>query len=376
MKASLKWILKRQLGWIAGAIFILIYTSAASAQIVELSSGYRYTTPGTNVVTTSNPDLIRFNPAPKDDRPSQMDIAKILSSDLSRFGISDPPAARINKPIATPPVQAPTAPTTMEMPTTITPPTPIVSPKTTPAPTVDTSSATVSLPKTPEFFGSPVWGRSQEKDKWTRAVLSVVRANKKALDRAKDVETFCPGYRASSAKSQEMCWAIIISAISKKESEFNPATSFREPNGEYSVGLLAMSGHQCRNAPTIKALKNATENLKCGTGHMVKMINLGKCISCKPGGGSNWSVLRKPYRFYHPGLGKTLNLGKIGEILAMTKPKFKSVLRDEAKFKEQVRLANQTAPAPVEPAATETNSEVQLRKQEVLPQIRLSKGRS
>lgn len=377
VKSSLKWILKRQLGWITGAAFILIYAAGANAQIVELSTAYRYTAPGTDVVTTTNREVGRFNPAPQDDRPAQMDIAKLLSPDPEKFS----PSVQINRPLAPPVVTSVTpaaAPKADKVQTSTG--SKITSQKISRDDSNANSAAGTSLkesiaaPKAPDFFGSPVWGRGTEKDKWTRTVLSEVRANKKTLDKARDLETFCPGYRASSVKAQEMCWVIIMSAVSKKESDFIPGKAFREPNGEYSVGLLAMSGHQCRNAPTIRALKNPTENLKCGTRHMVKMIEAGRCISCKPGGGANWSVLRKPYRYYHSGLGKWLSLGKINEILAMTKPKFKSILREEAKFKEQARLASQATQTPQPAPVNETQSQEPARSQDT--QTRVSTGRS
>lgn len=329
MKSSIKWIYKAQLGWMAGTALILIYASGANAQFVELSTSYRYVVPGTSV--QENPKPVAFNPAPRDEQPAQMDIGLFLSPDPARFVRADRERAAVIN-------QTQTAPAVRPTPEPIRPQLQTVEQTRTQAPAAQT--ATIAKPKAPDFFGSPVWGRSPDRDKWTKAVLEVVRSNKRTLDRARDLDTFCPGYKRSSTKAQEMCWVIIMSAISKKESDFKPGTSFREPNGEYSVGLLAMSGHQCRNAPTIKALKNSIENLKCGTRHMVKMINQGSCISCNPGGGANWSVLRKPYRY------RGMRLGKIGEILGMTKPKFKSVLREVAKFDEKVRLANLAAQAP------------------------------
>ncbi len=293
MNSSLKWILKTQCGWILGAGVILIYTSAQAGSLVshDLHQAYIYLAPST---PEAKPDTISL-------RPVQFEPAPVIVA---------PPQPAAPQPAAPQPAAPqPAAP----------------------------------QPAAPEFLGSAVWGRSQEKDRWTRAVLQIVRENKRTLDRAGDIESFCPGYKRSSKLAQEMCWAVIMSAISKKESDFIPSKSFREPTGEYSVGLLAMSGHQCRNAPTITALKNATENLKCGTRLMAKLIGQYGCISCgRVGGGANWSVLRKPYSIIYQ--GRRLRLGKISEILAMTKSKFKSVLQQSNKFRE----LNETAPVRTE----------------------------
>lgn len=335
MKSSLKWILKKQLGWIVGADFILIYTNAFAQTYTDLATPYKYVVPGTEVVNPGSEPApantsrkITFKPAPKADQPSQMAVAHQLAvAQIQADQEQVQKKAADQVPAQAQIIAKPSKPTQAL--------------KTAPAAKPSASSPeqeTVSS-KEPEFLGSPVWGRSSERDKWSRAVLEVVRANKRTLDRAKDVETFCPGYRKATTRAQEMCWLIIMSAISKKESDFKPGTTLTEDNGDVSVGLLAMSGHQCRNAPTIRALKNPVENVKCGTRLMAKLVVRDGYISRgRGGGGANWSVVRSPY--WATFRGRRIKLGKLPELLVMSKPKFKAVLRESAKHQEKVRLAN------------------------------------
>lgn len=334
MKSSLKWILKKQLGWIVGAGFILIYTNAFAQTYTDLATPYKYVVPGTEVVSPGqerssrriNQEII-FKPAANTGRPTLMDQSLQTTSKpvlqptvvqeqtQSTAGAAKPEPKRARDQVATKPAKTETAQKA--------------------APSQEKQTVTANEP---EFLGSPVWGRSKDRDRWSKAVLEVVRANKKTLNGAKDIETFCPGYRKSTARAQDMCWLILMSAISKKESDFNPNTSLTEDNGDVSVGLLAMSGHQCRNAPTIRALKNPIENVKCGTRKMVQLVGKYGFISGgRLGAGANWSVIRERYQARFR--GKLRWFGKKHEIVNMTKPKFKAVLRESAQHQEKIRLA-------------------------------------
>jgi hypothetical protein len=171
-------------------------------------------------------------------------------------------------------------------------------------------------------LGAPAWGQAPERRVWANAVLGVVRSRMSELDRARDVETFCPGYRASGPAQRQNCWLLLVAAITKFESSFKPATSFREPDGNYSVGLLALSPGECPNAPTMNALKAAVPNLLCGVGKLASLVGRYGYIDGPAnarGASRYWSTLRAPYKRWDPTRNRYLNLGKRNLILPLVR---------------------------------------------------------
>lgn len=165
---------------------------------------------------------------------------------------------------------------------------------------------------TVRFAGTaPAWGAGRAQ--WTAATLRVVRARFQDLDRARDVEVFCPGYRQAPKAQKEMCWVFLVAAIAKYESAFKPETSFREPDGNYSIGLMALSPNECPNARSFKELQSAIPNLICGTNRMASLIGKRGNIDGPEenrGASRYWSTLRKPYKYWDASRKKHLNLGK------------------------------------------------------------------
>lgn len=364
-------ILKSQIGWILGAGLVLIYASASRAEpvYVDIHQGYRYLAPKKpsaaettteEIVELAPAKPIQFKPAPKNITTTAKTAQETVIPGPTDFFFGKASINNTSKDLNLKPEEETSSPSASTAP-------PVVSaPKATVAPSVSKPTAPLApqlataptlIPQMPEFLGSPIWGRSKERDRWSRTVLEVVRANKKTLDRARDTERFCPGYKNSSQRAQEMCWLIVLSAMTKFESNFNPNTSLVESNGDVSVGLLAMSGHQCRNAPTIRALKNPIENLKCGTRKMVSLVDDDHFISAgKSGGAANWSVLRNPY--YANVHGRMVKVGKISQILALTKPAFKNTLKADASYQQKLRMAQERETAPV-PAPNTTTTPAQ-----------------
>lgn len=168
-------------------------------------------------------------------------------------------------------------------------------------------------------LGTPAWGN---KPAWNNVVLKVVNARFNEFNKAKDVEIFCPGYRRASKKAQMHCWVMLAAAISKFESAFKPESSFREPDGNYSIGLLALSPGECPNASTHKSLQQAEANLVCGMNRMATLIgrhgNIDGPEHCR-GASRYWSTLRAPYKRWDPTRKRNLNLGKRNLILPLTK---------------------------------------------------------
>jgi len=171
-------------------------------------------------------------------------------------------------------------------------------------------------------LGTPAWGTAPERRVWTNAVMSVVRSRIKELEKARDKEIFCPGYSKATAAQKANCWLLVVSAITKFESGFKPASTFREPDGNYSVGMLAMSPGECANAPTLRQLQSAVPNLICGTNKMASLIGrYGYIDGPASGRGASryWSTLRAPYRRWDPTRDRYLNLGKRNMILPLVR---------------------------------------------------------
>lgn len=178
------------------------------------------------------------------------------------------------------------------------------------------------VPEKPfSYSGSaPAWGANRAL--WTHAVHRVVRARMHDLERARDVELFCPGYSTSTRAQKELCWVFLVAALSKYESAFRPETTFREPDGNYSVGLMALSPKECPNAPTSEALQNPVPNLICGTNRMALLIKLYGNIDGpaeRRGASRYWSTLRKPYKYWDASRNKHLNLGKRDLIIPLVR---------------------------------------------------------
>jgi hypothetical protein len=153
---------------------------------------------------------------------------------------------------------------------------------------------------------------------WDDAALAVIRQRREDFARAEDIGAFCPGYKSASLSQQEGCLLRLVSALVKKESDFDARAFTPEDKGLPSVGLMMLSRGECANAPTEAELKNAVKNLTCGINKLADQIKKGNCISCLAGGGAYWSALRAPYT-YRTRSGQLLHLGKRDEIARLTK---------------------------------------------------------
>lgn len=162
------------------------------------------------------------------------------------------------------------------------------------------------------------WSGSHNSMVWTKTALTVIRKRKKSLDQARDVETFCRGYKKASEKQQEICWIRIIGGIMKYESSFRAGGKMRENTGEWSVGLLAMSPSQCPNAPSVEALRDPKRNVVCGINRLADLIGQSGWISGpgNRGAAKNWSTLRGryPVRLANYGV-RTVMVGHKSEVI-------------------------------------------------------------
>ena len=187
-----------------------------------------------------------------------------------------------------------------------------------PAPKPDPAPKPVPPPPPPSYSGpATIWSHLATSQAWDQAVLGVVRANITKFEKARDRDSWCPGYSTATDVQRLTCWVRLVSAMVKYESNFNQNAVFDETGmSQDSIGLLMMSPGECPNAPTAAKLKNGVENLKCGTARMATLISRDGYVTTpdnRKGAAAYWSVLRAPYTAYG------LKLGKRNEIIAITR---------------------------------------------------------
>lgn len=200
-----------------------------------------------------------------------------------------PPPPQTSRPTQTPRSQKPPAPRDSET-----------------APALSAESVHAATP----------WSRKAQTFAWTKTVAAIVKARLTTLDRARDVSTFCPGYVVAARPYRELCWLKLVGAVAQFESRFEPANTFREPNGVMSVGLLQLSPNECPNAPTLNDLKDPVRNLACGVDIMANLIGRDGYVdgpASRRGAAAYWSTLREPYTM------SGYKLGKKPQIIQMTK---------------------------------------------------------
>ena len=186
---------------------------------------------------------------------------------------------------------------------------------------VPSSPASAPEPNPPQSasttnYNSAVWAKVKNSKTWTDAVIAGVDSKIASFERARDIEDFCPGYSKASKLSREVCWLRLVGGVVEFESSFNPTDSFKEPDGDMSVGLLALSPNECANAPTEAALKDPVKNLVCGITIMARLIAADGFIdgpTSARGASKYWSTLRAPY------ISGKYHLGKKDQIIPITK---------------------------------------------------------
>jgi hypothetical protein len=183
-----------------------------------------------------------------------------------------------------------------------------------------------------EGSGNPqplLWENSQHgTPDWTQFTYKLIRQDMASdfLPGTEDVENFCPKYRRLSEAGKARFWSLLISAIVKFESNFNPQTRFREPGKKtdsvtgqpvYSEGLMQLSYQDTKWAPFCqfdwtqdqnlpandprKTIFDPYKNLDCGIRILARQIKLTNKIAAESNknywavlipGGSNSKVLQ------------------------------------------------------------------------------------
>lgn len=151
------------------------------------------------------------------------------------------------------------------------------------------------------------WDGRHEAALWTQYTISAVAEFGQpllTLGKLSDAKVYCPKYASLGLSQRVQVWVMLISAMARHESGFNPETQFKEAfndrNGKpvISRGLLQLSiesgnGYGC-------GLKKASElhdpltNIRCAVRILAKWIPKDGVIGTKKRGGARyWSVLRE-----------------------------------------------------------------------------------
>lgn len=227
-------------------------------------------------------------------------------------------AAAPMPPSTPPPVVIPVAPSPTPISRAQTPtPTAIQVSKPTPTPK---PTPIIDLPKNDlpdSYYKAALWAKVPNSRAWTEAVIKSVRKVQPSLEIASDIDDFCPKYEKAKQRLKEICWLRLVSGVAELESKFKPSSTFKEPEGEISIGLMQISQGECvlhgNKSPNIL---DPVNNLKCAIGIMANLIKTDHYIDgpiWARGAAAYWSTLRPPYEF----LG--LYLGKKSEVIDFTK---------------------------------------------------------
>lgn len=164
---------------------------------------------------------------------------------------------------------------------------------------------------------APYWevANRPERALWTQTVMDEITGNTGALlDGARDMTDFCPNYNNLNAFDRARAWTVLLSAIAKFESGFDPIARYQDPSmgtdavtgrPVWSEGLLRLSYQDVelhpdcnefdwlrdRNlAPTNpnRTILDPQKNLRCGTRIMRRLIARNGLIALSRG---YWAVL-------------------------------------------------------------------------------------
>lgn len=153
-----------------------------------------------------------------------------------------------------------------------------------------------------------LWSNHKQADKWTQWTKNAILDSTLLQQIPRDISQFCPKYNHLDNITQTKFWVVLLSAMTKYESNFNPQAQytekFKDQSGKLIVsrGLLQISkesANQKRYDCQIndeKDLHNAKTNLTCGIkilSYWVKSDGVIASVNGKNKGGARyWSVLR------------------------------------------------------------------------------------
>jgi hypothetical protein len=194
------------------------------------------------------------------------------------------------------------------------------------SPSTDKSDSSNDTSSIEDHHKASAWVHISNTTSWTKAVLKVIDERIDDFEAAEDVDLFCPDYNSATHDQKRNCWLRMIGAMVKYESEFKTTDAFREPDGKWSVGLMALSPSECKNAPDVSTLKDSVPNLICGVNKMADLIVHAKNIAGPKGhrgAAAYWSTLKTPYVYFDKSRGRNLSLGK-GDLVKEITQDYKS----------------------------------------------------
>lgn len=170
--------------------------------------------------------------------------------------------------------------------------------------------ATVVLDKpdvSPEVIYPLSWEKGHpERKAWSDQARLTAGVVLRSLEKAKDINRFCPKYFDHGVFDRVQFWGELVSTMAFFESAWNPKTVFKEPaplNNE-SIGLLQLSQSDAKNYASIAQCKplavrsnlmDPLINLDCGLRIMAQWIAKDGAITTPNnlGAARYWSVLRE-----------------------------------------------------------------------------------
>lgn len=144
---------------------------------------------------------------------------------------------------------------------------------------------------------------------WTAMTREAIGTLGEALldDEPSDVASYCPKYVSLDREDRTTFWVGLLAAIARHESNYNPATTYRESFADssgrrvVSRGLLQISDESARgygcDFERATDLQDPRVNLECGVRILARWVGRDGVIARQSagwrGGARYWSVLRK-----------------------------------------------------------------------------------
>lgn len=148
------------------------------------------------------------------------------------------------------------------------------------------------------------WDKHQNGPEWTEFVAAALKGS--ALTKAEPVDSasFWQGYVVADEAERAQFWLMLISAVAKQESNFDPNCVFEEPPplNQKSIGLMQLSTtdtvYGC-DFPDEDSVKDPQRNLSCAVRILDRLVNRdgrigGDHMNRNKGAAAYWSTLRVP----------------------------------------------------------------------------------
>jgi Transglycosylase SLT domain len=137
-------------------------------------------------------------------------------------------------------------------------------------------------------------------------VLDALDASQLAACDPVDVASFWQGYLAANVADRRQFWLMLISAVARMESNFDPDCVYEEPPplNQKSIGLMQLSltdtAYGCE-FPDEESIKDPKRNLSCAVRILERLVVRdgrigGDSANRTNGGAAYWSTLRTANR--------------------------------------------------------------------------------